>query len=1257
MQSLTHYSTYIDPSRIRTLIVPIGKWRESSFTKAISRIKDFNEIRLLDITPIDSPLFTPQGFPNGRLLFDINIIAKLDESDMFLYDFEPFRKTFIVIGLVNDDSDPIENLEILKDKYPTVISHNLIYSSKDLDNTKTSDANVFYRRINEEISLETVMCDIGKNFLQALNHYYSSYKHVTLRSPGAIGGSSVLKTKLTRQVTTANSMMASKSSATSNPKRLSSFEATTNTLKRSASMKLATTLSTSENKAQQRSRGRQLKILGNFQLLSGRYIDAMASFTESIILLHKTRDYIWLGSGLDGLAICFILLSYLQLPFQIPEIIDIICPVPLIDPSSIENNNNLNSTSSPRNSVVINGLQSPRGSMAFNQRPALNIDVEKVNLPLLIKTLSEKTLYYYDLSLSHNTEYAPQIVYSTCLLKTLTFMTSCHNGTILSADILNDIIKGRHNHENNSQLKEDFNPLFNKIEVYAFANRLFELQLKDMELESQVEIYSTLAAVYKILGFLRKESFVLRLLMVTLLISSETLSWHQDYRALICNILNLYGIEIDQPESAPSGWLFLQKKAIQLCLAISEIISDKAYISKLSILLLRKYSKILTTAEEERMLQNYINPMVTSGVIKTYWDEYILRGVKIQSLEFDNSGAENSRIPLASALINESRKAKEISKINTQEVFNPFKQLQITAKARNNSNPKTETPPELFLIGDKAEFSIELQNPFKFDVPVSNIELNPKTAKYCTLIGDNFTNDNPYVIKPLSIQTISLILQVKKETFHDVHLIDSLNMSIFNLPPQEFKIVSYKDNSEVNAEEKCTYDQVKLQILPEQPELQLLNTSKMTGNVWMMLDGTSTNFTVTLRNKSLTCNIDYLQFTPVTSIEQSLKPDYWKKLRPDELYSLEKKLEWLKKNCITTKNAPRTMKPNEVIEFNLNVNVSNAPLELTGFDLLIEYGMKAADQSCVYLKKLRLPYKLTIKSSIEVPTMDIIPVNELLSDEMERLDWIDHLMKQIGDNENRKNDYALLLFDVRNSWIDGMSLEVQFEEFKSNSYLIEGSHTSRIIVPIKKIDYRENHFATTPIPSISKGRQFIQSGLTEQEEIGMRESFWFKEYLLSRLKGSWKLSTDKSITGTVDFGKFIEKIDAKMVSVACKGKSSFDIKMTMEKTNVKIGDSTEIVVEIQTNTKDRLNKTPPTEYLHYLIFDHFSSQALPKSNGKLLYNGSLSKPINSCKDTRSTLELIPLNRGKYEIHTCISDAACPESILHYNANFIVFTVY
>lgn len=84
--------------------------------------------------------------------------------------------------------------------------------------------------------------------------------------------------------------------------------------------------------------------------------------------------------------------------------------------------------------------------------------------------------------------------------------------------------------------------------------------------------------------------------------------------------------------------------------------------------------------------------------------------------------------------------------------------------------------------------------------------------------------------------------------------------------------------------------------------------------------------------------------------------------------------------------------------------------------------------------------------------MDIIPLNELFSSQVENVDWIEYVMSKIRAESNlHSRDFILLLLDFRNSWIDGIKLNVQFEDFTSNEYHVEASHTSRIIVPIKKL--------------------------------------------------------------------------------------------------------------------------------------------------------------------------------------------------------------
>ncbi|CAI4059188.1 TRAPPII-specific subunit TRS120 SKDI_04G6160 [Saccharomyces kudriavzevii IFO 1802] len=1289
MNILKHFPSYVGPSKIRTLVIPIGHWKRKEFNDAVLKLSGFNEIHLSDVTPIDSPIFTPQGFPHGKLFFEFLTIDHDDALELFLYDFEPFRKTFVIIGLVNDYSDPMANLNFMREKYPTLISPNLVYTSasptREFEKTIDAMENVFVSSPHMQKSIETIMCDIARNFLIALNNYYSSYKHVTLRSPGAIGGNSVLKTTLIRQNSyTSSSSSASMSavqssvpssskagSAANASKRLSSFEMTTNSLKRSASLKLGTTLSTSENKTQQKSLGRQLKILGNFQLLAGRYVDALNSFTDAISTLYKVRDYLWLGSALDGISICFLLLSYLDLTYQIPQIVSLICPVEKlnVDPGStsvspVESNNKTTATATitsntPRNSISIAAMQSPRNSMMSLTTPALNIDVENINLPLFIKCISDKVLYYYDLSLMHNSEYAPQVVYCESLLKTLTFMTSCYKSSDFSKDVLNSIVKNQ-----NASLSDiPNNPIFPRFEVYFYTNKLFELQLKEMQVEAQVNIYSAMAEVYRLLGYKRKQLFVLRLLMVALLATPNKIAWHPDYRSLLDTIVKLFNIDKKQPENNGDDtcqftWLILQKKILQLCIKVSRRVCDFEYVAKFSFILVTSYAQLLSQSEHDVLFKDYIHPSISNKSIKSYWDPFLLRDIVVNRV-LDSDPISN-QIPLESD-INSLENLKDEQKsqdLDPQEVFNPFKQVQATSLLSNSND---NFPILVFLVGDKVEFTCSVQNPFKFDITINDIQLNEEISEFCEIDQKAISYSGPYNVKAESMRSITLPLIIKKSTYKKIYEIKSLKISVLQLPFQQFNII--KDSRKLNSFEgdaennRCIYSELRIKILPEQPQLELVSTSKMTKNSWMMLDGTKTDFHVTVRNKSLSSPINHIRIMPINNIEQKLKSDYWKKMPPDDLFIMEKQLDWLSKSCIRIVKTPKVIKPNETITFDLELDNTAVPFNFTGFDLLIEYGMNAAVESCIYLKKLSIPYEVTLRRTIEVPSMDIIPLNELFRPQVENVDWIEYVMSQIRTNTKlHPGDFVLLLLDFRNSWIDGIKLNIQFESFDSNEYHVEAGHTSRIIVPIRKIDCRKYNFENMPIPRIYPGRQFIQSGLNEEQTIEMRQKFWCREHIISRLKCNWKLTTDQSVTGSVDFNKFIEKFDQKMVSTIYTGKLSFEVQLLIDRPEIRIGERTNLRIVAEPTNTCRRKQNATINFLDIVIFDRRTSKLLPRSNRRILYNGSLTRPITTNRPSEVNLEIIPIERGQYEFGVCIFKSNNQDGIIQFNSESVILSV-
>lgn len=1302
MNSLSKYPSFVSPGRIRTLVVPIGKWKQNQFIEAVNRIKDYSEIRLLDITPIDSPLFTPQGFPNGRLFFDFDFTSNNDSLELFLYDFQPFRKTFIVIGLVNDDSPIEQNLQVLKEKYQTVISMNLIYYNNE--NPKIIDSqlpNVFHTNLSlKPNNLETIICDIGHNFLEALSHYYSSYKHVTLRSPGAIGGNSISKAIITRygpNNTLVNPTDIQKPSSNSS-KRLSSFEMTTNSIKRSASLKLANTLSTSDSRTQQKSRGRQLKIIGNFQLLAGRYSDALTSFTESVTLLYKLRDFLWLGSAIDGIAICFISLNYLNIPFQVPEIIHLLCPLQTVDQlssitttSTTENSktnvhsSQITSTSTksiPRTSIsaIPQNLQSPRNSTNITAS-FLDVDISTINLPHLIRKMAEKILYYYELTLTSNNEYVPNIVYCDFVLKTLSFMVACHNEPTLSPEILDSIM-----HEDLPKFHvkckrlDDNDMEFSSEDIYVFATKLFELQLDTLSIELQVNIYMTLAKTYKVLGFQRKEAFTLKLLLKSLETFGENLFWSKNHREIIHEILKTYGItrrrpELNIPDSKDVSWFILQKRALNLCVSLAKKVNDIELMAELSIKLLTNFTHILNASEQNILFKEFIQPCITNGSIKKYWDPFVIRNCSIQRLEFDEPGTQSAKLPVEMSIkdIDKSPLRDTKAQIKTDEVFNPFK-ISTTKKVKFAPEIVNDN---ILLVGDKAEFTCTLQNPFKFDLHITELQFGSELSKHCELKDEYFTKSNPYIIKPESFKDITLQIVLKKSTFSDGCLIDCLSLSAFDLPNQEFKIVNSEQHTasvktsvkeyhtssdnvtDINASvnERSNYGSLDLKIFPEQPQLQITNKSNIAENSLMILDGTKTKIILNIRNKSLSCPIDFMSFHTISNIERDLKNDYWKKYQPDELYAVEKQLKMLKDSAITINNAPKKMKPGENISLEMEVDVTNAPFTFSEFNLVIKYGMNVENSENVYVKELEVPYEVTIQKTIEVANLDVIPLNEEITTDNTSVDWIKYVQAKLNSHSGKNiHDFVLLLLDFRNSWLDGLNLQVQFDDFESKKYLIETGHTLRMIIPIQKIEFEKKGFGNKQIPRVVAGRQFIQSSLKTEEEAELREQFWCREYILDRLKCRWNFFHDGDSNGYIDCRKFLEKFDSKMVSTLYKGKSLFTVKLHTDNTTVNIGDDLKLGVHLE-NTRTKItDDIPPQRKLNIWIIDHKTSKILPRSNSRILYNGTFSRMISTDKPFSTEFNLLPVEPGTYEICAAVARLESQDPLLHFDSESIIITV-
>lgn len=471
--------SYTEPSRVQSLMVPLDGCTHADFARYTEIVRANDEVRLLDITPApELHFFNPQAFPSGRVHFNL-LTSAPDSKSIFLHDFEPFRKTFVLIGVApyreDHDADHYEHaLALLRKAYPSCIVHNIVVF--DAPTPKLHVPKVYFHETSLT-AMETIMCDVARNFLAALDNYANSYVNITLRSPVNISNSHVLTNTINQA-----------------QKRLSSNSA----------YKLgfaASPASATENKpkTQIRHKARQSKLMGNFYLLAGKYPEALIAFTDAIVNLKKCDDYLWLASALEGMSLCCVLhrevgAHYLLLNPAISSTLHLSRSKLLAMHDSLSPTKTSLDGRSLRSSVGSSGTHSPRNSIgsSVSYNTGSPSDLTSLPLPEFVRLVSARVLAYYQMSTNDYENLVPDLVYVEAVLRLVKFMTEVYlnsqpDGPFLKADIVREI------------------------------DRVFSLQLVDLDTYDQCRIYSSLAVTYADLGMYRKRAFILRSLLVGLL--------------------------------------------------------------------------------------------------------------------------------------------------------------------------------------------------------------------------------------------------------------------------------------------------------------------------------------------------------------------------------------------------------------------------------------------------------------------------------------------------------------------------------------------------------------------------------------------------------------------------------------------------------------------------------------------------------------------------------------------------------------------
>lgn len=698
---------------------------------------------------------------------------------------------------------------------------------------------------------------------------------------------------------------------------------------------------------------------------------------------------------------------------------------------------------------------------------------------------------------------------------------------------------------------------------------------------------------------------------------------------MLNTILEAYGI-YRQPEAliedaANCSWVTIQKNILLLCITTASMHHNEKTVCELSLLLLRKYSHTLTQSEQNSLLKRNVLPLMHKFKIAGYWDPFLLRDLQIMQLE-------RKEVP------QEKYIGLEKPDKNTRpesEVFNPFKQCVVngvTEKSRTNSEAQR------FLLGETAELILTFQNPFAFDLDITHISFSPQDQEFVQFLGNSGVEELPFKIRAGAMRSLHLPVSFIKETKGVLHKISNFEIGVFGLEPSSYDIVKSENSKKITTQfgaSRANLNTMEFQVIAEQPQIEFMS-STLNENTSMILDGTKKHFKFTLRNKSLSQPANYLHFAHVTNVETSLKADYWKNLAADDLYDSEIQLAWIQNNCIKLQDIPESIEPNTSVDVLVELDVTRAPFEFSRFEILLEYGYKSSEQeTSIFVRKLRIPFDVTLKRSLEALNLEVIPLTEDFLGEQDSMIYNESFRKAIAKDKSKATDVVLLLLDIRNSWFENAKLQIKCGEFTGEEEVIGSFNTKRFVIPIKKFSGTLD-WGHKEIPKLVHGRQFVTSGLDRDQIITMCRKFWCREAVLQSLECQWSFEDFSSTKGVMDFRQFLDKFDDRTVDILYEQKDSpFSIEISTSKSEVSIGETLRIHTKLTQNNLHH-NASGDTYQLDFLLYNRRTGKPLPKSNTSVLYNGQLSRRICPKHEPEVTLDLMPIDKGEYEIACCLN---------------------
>ncbi|KAH8888818.1 Trs120-domain-containing protein [Thozetella sp. PMI_491] len=698
---------------------------------------------------------------------------------------------------------------------------------------------------------------------------------------------------------------------------------------------------------------------------------------------------------------------------------------------------------------------------------------------------------------------------------------------------------------------------------------------------------------------------------------------------------------------------FFGMKAVKLnilraCINFSEALPDFAGVLRFSSDLLRTAGSGIAPGprrenaypdisrdEQVRLVTNITkttdltNRLGVDNLAAEYWDEFLVRGVKLEPL-----AATRTPIPHAKSILPDAVKSRTSQDVNPF-IYNPFLK-----------QPDKAALDRILVTGEMATFRITLQNPYEIEVEIVSVRLDTEGAEFestveSTVLGPYRTQILKVTGTPKSagpMKVTGAILQIR-----------GCRERRFPIFPQPWSPESEIKIKAIGLHSLDSHvalpSPVVNELKPEHLDLNVIAQQPISSV--MILEGERQAFSVTLQNLSTTTPVDFLLFSFKDSTQDPLQTALNSRdATAAELYEYE--LILAKKQALRLRKRDddkRYIAPGKTATFDFEILGKPG---LTNGLIQIDYAYLGVPHDEVeekfYTRQVSLELTITVNASIEVSRIDVLPLHGSLPRPL----WMRTGNTEEDMTELTADKYCLLLIDLRNAWPSHMLIKLEGEDGGKIEENILPGNTSRVILPLKRIYLEEPH-AFIPALNPSRQRQFVVSTkISPDVERANREAFWYREKILDYLKGSWTATSGANRTGALELrsmrltSRMVEAIKVDEMSIELSVESLEDEKGSSKQTNgyntIFVDEFVQLKVAITNRTAHPIH---PTVRLMPSLCHRPLNVALDFTR-KFAWNGTLQRSLPVLAGGATTeliLGVTALCRGEFEVTASVEETS------------------